>query len=160
MVKLIRSARAIRYAALSLIVVAGCGGAPTDNFKGARGTVTGEITFEGTPIPEGSQVLFMATEGGYMASGTVNSSGVYSLTCNGSSKLPAVKYLVQLAPPVKKPAMPEDPTKMAQAGSAKKKAVKGETTGPFPGRYSSTSSSQLDFTVEEGTNVADFELTP
>jgi hypothetical protein len=144
----------MRRTALTLIcgvaLLCGCGGGESGGYSGPLGTVTGKITFEGKPVPEGSQVLFMAPATGYSATGVVDAAGKYTLKYNASDKIPAVKYAVQIAPPAA-PTASVDPSKMTPP--AKTQAT------PFPVRYGSTAKSKLEFTVVEGQNTATFDLT-
>jgi hypothetical protein len=154
-------------AILLLVTAAGCGGSG-GGYSGATGTVSGQMIIDGKPLQQGCEVAFQSEEGGFMATGTVKSDGKYTLTYNGSFQIPAVTYRVQLAAPsVKeefKPAGSEmqDPTKMAlkvmgPPGSAK---VKEGSKPPFPPKYSSTMTSMLEYSVKEGPNTADFDLSP
>ena len=150
-----------------LILAPGCGGGGGGNaYKGPTGLVTGKMIIDGKPLAEGCQIVFQATEGGYIAVGTIKSEGKYTLTCDGSFNVPAVKYRVQLAPPSKVEPLtsskPQDPSEMARKvmgppGSAK---VKESAKPPFPEKYSSTLTSKLEYTVKAGSNTADFDLSP
>lgn len=126
------------------------------------------MIIDGKPLQEGCQVAFQAIEGGYTATGVVKSEGKYTLTYNGSFKVPAVAYRVQLSLPASettfKPQAAEvqDPSQMAlkvmgPPGSAK---VKEASKPPFPPKYSSVITSKLEYTVQEGQNTADFDLSP
>ena len=136
-----------------MLLVAGCGGDGAERFKGPFGQVTGKVTFEGKPIPEGSQVLFQSTEkGGYLATGTVNANGEYTLQCNGSPDLPGLTYQVTFVPA----------SKATGGGAADPalgaKVVVSTAPPPFPAKYASPAKDRV-FTVKEGKNTADFALT-
>ena len=140
-----------------MLLVAGCGGGGVEPFKGPLGQVTGKVTFEGKPIPEGSQVLFQSTEnekGGYLATGIVNASGEYTLQCDGSPNLPGLTYQVQIMPPIKAAAAASG----ALDPAAGVKVSLKTDAAPFPAKYS-VSSKTLVFPVKEGKNTADFVLT-
>ena len=143
------NAKLIGMTAVLMLLVAGCGG-DGDGFRGARGQVTGKVTFEGKPIPEGSSLLFQSTTGGYTATGAVKTDGVYALQYNGTSNLPAVAYQVQIHPPSKAAAPSSDPAAVAKISLE-------AAVGPFPAKYS-MSGKELTFTVKEGKNTADFVL--
>jgi hypothetical protein len=149
----------VRQVGLLLAVVAtvvGCGEA-ADGFSGQRGKVSGKVTLAGEPLPAGCQVLFMATKGGFTASGPVGPDGAFALAYRVPQGLPVGDYVVQIAPPAAGAgATPVDPVAMAEklGMSAKPKAASGL---PFPDRYASTATSGLAFTVQPGANT--FELS-
>ena len=151
-----RSAVGVKPFGLSvvlLLLVVGCGEGGPEPFKGPFGQVTGKVTFEGKPIPEGSQVIFQSTEkGGYLATGVVNASGEYTLKCDGSPNLPGLTYQVTFMPP--------SSNAVGGATDPAAAAKVSLTTGaaPFPEKYS-TPSKLVVSTVKEGKNTADFVLT-
>ncbi len=139
---------------VAILMLVGCGGgADGDGYDGARGQVAGKITFEGKPIPEGSQVYFQATDG-YAATGTVKAGGEYTLQYPKGDLLPAVAYKVQVTPP-----LPATQAPMNPADIGKSKIPKETDSSPFPAKYGSTASSKLEFTVKEGKNSIDIVLT-
>lgn len=157
--------RGLAWSAVLALALLGCAGGTGDGFKGTRGTVSGTVLISGKPLQEGCQVLFQSEEGGYIATGTIKGDGKYTLTCNGSFQVPAVKYLVQFSPPVvveKKSSGPTDPSAMAMKvmGAMGSGEVKEEVKAPFPTKYGSTTTSKLDYTVKSGANTADFDLSP
>lgn len=145
-------AKSVGLPVMLMFLLVGCGG-EGDGFTGTRGEVTGKVTFEGRPVPEGTKILFQSTAGKhtYTATGTINATGEYALQYNGSPQLPGVTYEVQLHPPTSISASAPDPV------AAVNVSLKAEAP-PFPAKYS-TSSKNLTFTVKEGKNTADFELT-
>lgn len=144
---------------VGLLLLAGCGGGDDGAFKGPFGQVTGKVTFEGKPIPEGSQVVFQAVTAGYLATGTVNASGEYTLQYNGSADIPGVLYQVTFMQATKPTGTADDPAatpKLDPVTSAKVEVSKAAP--PFPAKYSSPTKDAV-FTVKEGKNTADFVLT-
>jgi hypothetical protein len=143
----------MRRTALTLVcgwvLLVGCGSGESGGYTGPLGTVKGVITFEGKPIPEGSQVLFIAPSDGYSATGVVNAAGEYALKYKDGDKIPAVRFAVQVAAPAASSA-PVDPSNMTPPSKSQ--------VAPFPARYGSTAKSKLEFTVKEGENKADFDL--
>lgn len=134
----------------------GCGSSGEDDkFKGDRGTVSGKITYKGAPVPAGTSVVFQSKTGGYSAGAATNAAGEYTLNYAGSSKLPAVVYVVGVSPPRAPEAKP-DPSKMATSST---EAPKAEAPPALPAKYNSATTSGLEFTVKGGANKADFELT-
>lgn len=133
--------------AIVVLALAGCGG--KEGFTGPTGTVNGKVTYKGGPIPAGSLVTFLSSEG-YAASGTTSEDGSYKLTYEGSENIPATTYKVQLSPPAATASdqlidpsqpLPEAPPE------------------PFPSKYAASSTSGLEFTIKEGENPPiDFDL--
>lgn len=146
--------------ALGLLVsIVGCGGSSGDGYTGERGNVSGTVTLDDQPLPKGCQVLFIAEKGGYTAGGVIEDGGKYSLVYGGGKGLPVGDYAVQLSPPLvaEGAAPPVDPMQMAGKLS-RKSGNEVEESGPFPTRYSSTSSSGLKFTIAAGDNTIDVKL--
>lgn len=143
-----------------LISIAGCGGSSGDGYTGERGSVSGTITLDGQPLAKDCQVLFIAETGGYTAGGVIGDGGNYTLVYHGGSGLPVGNYSVQLAPPLAAEGEMPSVDPMQMAGKLNRKAGKEPlaAVGPFPSKYSSTSSSGLQFKVVPGQNAADFAL--
>jgi len=138
--------------------VVGCGKA-ADGFSGQRGKVSGKATLAGEPLPAGCQVLFMATKGGFTASGPVGADGAFALEYQVPQGLPVGDYVVQISPPAGgSSAAPVDPAAMAQKMTLQANA-KPANDLPFPERYASTSTSGLAFTVQPGVNTFELSLT-
>ena len=149
--------------AFFLILLAGCGGAsPDDGFTGDRGQVSGTITLDDQPLQEGCQVLFLAEQGGYMATGVVGDDGRYTLIYAGGKGLPVGDYKVQVAPPVVVDSSDADttvdPMEMASQMRLAPGAQESEDTGPVPSKYRSTDTSGLSFTVEANENTVNINL--
>lgn len=150
------------FASVALVVTAtGCGSGASDGHSGPRGQVHGTVTFDGKPVPAGSQVLFMGTKGGYTAAGAVGADGTYRLSYQVSAGLPLGEYAVQVAPPADAggAGVSDDPAAMAQRMKLSAKGA-GGAKAPFPDRYAAVGSSGLTFTVGAGDNTADFVLVP
>ena len=151
----------VQHAGLLLAVIAtvvGCGKA-ADGFSGQRGKVSGKATLAGEPLPAGCQVLFMATKGGFTASGPVGADGAFALEYQVPQGLPVGDYVVQISPPAEgSSAAPVDPAAMAQKMTLQANA-KPANDLPFPERYASTSTSGLAFTVQPGANTFELSLT-
>jgi len=149
------------FVVLSLTVIVGCG-SEGDGYKGPRGQVSGTVTFQGKAIPAGSAVLFQGTKGAaYVATGTVNADGKYSLVYRGKPGLPGVTYLVQISQPPSSGAQSVTVTDIsdpAKIDGTKLAEAANQVKGPFPSKYNSTATSGLTFTVKEGQNTADFTL--
>ena len=145
-----------------LILISGCVGKPLDGFTGERGQVSGKITLGGEPVQTGCQVTFMSVKGSYLASGVITEGGRYSLSYRVKEGLPAVDYLIQLAPPVGPASTTAvDPAKMGAAAKISPGQLSGSEDGkPFPSMYVSSTTSKLQFKVKAGQNTADFGLVP
>jgi hypothetical protein len=140
-----------------LAFVAGCGKA-ADGFSGLRGSVKGTATLAGEPLPAGCQVLFVATKGGYTASGSVGPGGAFELQYQVPKGLPVGDYVVQISPPAGgSSAAAVDPAEMAKRMNLSAGAAQQEM--PFPSRYAAASTSGLAFTVQPGENTFDLSLT-
>jgi hypothetical protein len=151
---LVRQAGVVFVALVAAVV--GCGKA-ADGFSGQRGKVSGKATLVGEPLPAGCQVLFIAKQGGYTASGAVGADGTFTVEYQVTQGLPVGDYVVQISPPATTTAAaPVDPAEMARKMTLSADA-KPASTLPFPERYGSTSTSGLAFTVQPGVNT--FELS-
>lgn len=119
------------------------------------------VTFDGKPVPAGSQVLFMGSKGGYTAIGVVGADGTYRLAYQVAAGLPVGEYAVQVAPPADAGGAgpSDDPAEMARRMNLSGKGG-GAAKGPFPQRYAAAGTSGLSFTVGAGDNTADFALVP
>lgn len=144
---------------LLTVVFCGCGGGTASvGYKGAYGQVSGKVTYDGKPVPQGSLVSFIAKDGPqYISTGKVNGNGEYTLTFNGKSNVPAIPCLVQITPPTETASGPAQmtPDQMANAGALGKAAP---STAPFPAKYSLATTSKLTFDVKSSKNTADFDL--
>ncbi|MEO8493524.1 MAG: hypothetical protein ABI614_00530 [Planctomycetota bacterium] len=124
-----------------VLALAGCGGGE-GGFSGPTGTVSGKVTFNGTPIAEGSTVTFISQEG-YAAAGTIAADSSYKLIYNGSEKIPAGTYKVQFSPP---------PAAATDQLVDPSKPLPEAPVEPFPSKYAASSTSGLEFIVKEGEN--------
>lgn len=95
-----------------LIWIAGCGGASGPKLpEGPRGSATAKVTYDGKFITVGTLVLDSGQ--GFIASGTPNAEGVFTLKGPKGEEIPAGTYTVGISPPpAPEPAagqMPEPP---------------------------------------------------
>lgn len=160
---MMRSAPRALAVSLSLLVVSlmGCGGKSGDGFTGERGKVSGTVTVGDKPVLKGCQVIFMAEKGGYTGAGIVDEAGKYVLVYGGGDGLPVGLYQIQFtAPFTPDSAAPVDPREMASKTKLTRKTASqgSESAGPFPMKYTSTTSSELTYEVKAGDNTADFKL--
>lgn len=143
-------------AAVALIVVSvsGCGGGgglPS----GDTGTVTGSVTYNGQPVPQGTTVVFLPAGGGagaVMANGTVDEAGNYSLTMRNGPDILTGKYMVGVTPPPTGTEMtPDEIMQMDKPPET--------PPPPFPAKYLSAETSGVNMTVAAGENSLDITMT-
>ncbi len=148
---------AVAFLLTCLVGLVGCS-RPADGYSGPRGTVAGRLVIDGRPVPRGCQVVFMATRGSFIASGTVEHDGRYSLLYRVAEGLPVGEYVVQVGLPAG-----WGPAIAGSAGGSQSTDVNEISKAwiaamPFPERYLAASTSGLEFTVQSGENTADFLL--
>ena len=123
---------------LTLATLAGCGG-------DAESYVTGTVTVDGASIDHGSVTFAPVTPGGRSASGSISSSGDYTVQAGQTGGLPAGEYIVKVNS--RGPSTPHP--RGGPPGIGKLLT---------PEKYSTTSTSDLKFTVTPGSNEIDLEL--
>jgi hypothetical protein len=131
---------------LGLASVPGCGKSIPS------GTVTGKVTLDGKPVPEGCGVMFIADK--FTATGQVGAGGSYTLFSAGKPSVPAATYKVAITPPTQQMSN-ADYEKMMATGSAPPEASK---TSAVPEKYGNAATSALSFEVKEGPNTINIEL--
>jgi hypothetical protein len=145
--------RLIAAASLAVLAVAGCGKDPT-------GSIKGTVTFQDKPLPSGT-ITFLFHGGRGVESARILPDGTYSLPA-----VPLGESLVTVQTP--------DPRRLPQAlrkaldgpgtenatAVAKRDAAVIVPSVPIPKRYNDPGTSGLTYTVGQGENLHDFELTP
>jgi hypothetical protein len=133
----------------------------------SKGTITGTVTYKGTPIPEGS-VQFMPENGAPTVSAVINDGqytaekvpvgpakvAIASLTA-GAQENAMTKMMMSGGkgggpPPDAK--IPEEARKLFSGGGAPKKGLQ------IPEKYSDLQNSGLTYTVTGGKQTKDFNL--
>jgi hypothetical protein len=121
-----------------IAVCAGCGG-------GQQASVSGVVTIDGTPVARGT-VTYYPTAPGSAAYGTISEDGSYEVRTGREAGLPPGEYLVTVA--------------------ANEAAPRNAEAGPpppgkllVPRHYRFKDQSGLKFTVAEGHNEIDLELS-
>ena len=112
------------------------------------GRITGKVTFQGQPVPEGV-VLFRNREKAVYMTAELKPDGSYVVRRATGEGLPPGSYEVMINPPL------ED----APMGPA----LEPPKIKPYPNipqKYRSYESSGLSVTVHEGENPFDVEMTP
>ncbi len=153
---LIRSfGQSVALAVLCLGAIGGCtGGVP-------KGTVTGSVTHQGKPVPEGCLVTFIS-DVGFAALGTVDKQGNYKLVMAGDEKIPAAKYNVSVTfPGIQGPEMSEEEERKFMGGDPEMQKKFGnlkQPKSPFPDKFSDPILSGLTFEIQTGVNKYDIKM--
>ncbi len=142
---------------LGLLGFSGCGGDPDALPEGPKGTVSGKVTSNGKPVPEGSIITFTPEGGsGIPASGSLAADGSFKLRAKGSFDVPAGIYKVSISPPATQEMSAEDAMKAQMAGTLPDFQVK-----EIPQKYRSPDTSGESFEVKEGDdNTYDLDMKP
>ena len=141
---------------LSLVafLCAGCGGSSLP--AGPKGTVSGKVTYNGDPVPEKSSVSFMHAATSQTATSTVAAGGTYTLRMQGGTQVLAGDYQISVAPPA---AASVDDSDMDAYAEMMEGGGSAAPPTAFPDKYNSFETSGLTFTVAEGANTHDIDLT-
>jgi hypothetical protein len=140
---------------LALAGVTGC--------KKSRATVTGKVTFNGTPITAGTVGFYASAN--TIGSGPINPDGTYTVpdapvgevTVTVTTPKPTMgPQGNQLSKPPPGMSMPHE---MVPAGG-EKIGTQVVRTMPAPDKYNSPDTSPLKYTVVPGTQTYDIKLTP
>jgi hypothetical protein len=135
--------RGALLAALLLTTAAGC--------SGSTGSVSGQVTFQGQPVPAGT-IAFVHDEDGKTVSGSIQ-NGSYSV-----DKVPTgpCTILVVSAPP---PKGMWNPQKNEMVGGSAA-ANQARYALPLPARYNDPKQSDLHYEVAGGSQTYDIPLKP
>ncbi|MFH1921436.1 MAG: carboxypeptidase-like regulatory domain-containing protein [Planctomycetota bacterium] len=138
-----------------LAAMVGC----RDGVSGPTGTVSGKVTYNESPAPAGCTVTFVHDKTSMAATGQTGADGSYSLQMRGEGKVPVGAYQITVSPPAGD-AQPgsEDPEayRAVMEGGGGGQA---ESKPAFPDKYLTATTSELTFTVKEGPNTFDVEMT-
>ena len=130
--------------AFVLCVLIGCSDTPERLYP-----VSGTVTIGGKPL-NGGTVQFEMIEKGeksgevFTAAGEIDANGDYELTTFGEPGAPAGKHRVWVTPNLA--AMPD------------KLGVGVERMSPIPKKYMMPTTTELEYTVEQGENSIDIEV--
>ncbi|MEZ6126019.1 MAG: hypothetical protein R3C49_23065 [Planctomycetaceae bacterium] len=128
----------------------GCsgGGLP----EGDTGTVTGKVSYNSQPVPEGSTVIFHQVGGaGLVGIGTTDSTGGYRLLMRDGEAVLAGKYNVSVTAAVDVPTLDQDELMKLEKPPEIPKS-------PLPEKFASPETSGLSFDVKAGENTIDVTL--
>ena len=155
------------HALWAILVIAGllfCGGCSPGGYSGPTGTVTGTVTLNGEPVPQGCTVAFVSDDG-HVASGKTGSGGSYQLSAGeAGDRVPAATYKVSVGAPASGDAMSDaEYEKMMEAQSAAGGGAEPEEEAQpagdvIPAKYRTTGTSGLSFEVKAGSNTIDIPL--
>jgi hypothetical protein len=141
---------------LALVACAGCGGY---NY-GPTGRITGRLTMDGKPLPQGTSVSFMQMEKGYLALGLTDADGKFEVgnapgTFN-QGDMPVGTYKVMISLPSAEAQRKEmTPEEAFDNPDITGEAVKAE----FPAKYRDVATSGLEFEIQPGkTNNFEIDL--
>lgn len=144
---------ALALASLCLAALAGC-----DSSVGPSGTVEGKVTYNGAPVPAGTTVVFMHQEKSLPASALTDAEGHYSLLMKGTTDVLVGPYAVSVAPaPTGTEVDSND--RAAYEAAMMGKAPPIEAKAPFPAKYQAPATSALSYTVAEGANTYNIDMT-
>lgn len=128
----------------------GCG----DSF-GPTGTIEGKLTMDDKPMAAGYAVSFMQMQSGFLAFGTTDAQGNFTVNSWNKGNMPIGKYDVMVAPPGGENV--EDTAASAE-DRFEQQQVSGKLRSSIPLRYRQTTTSGISFEVKEGKNVCNVEL--
>jgi type 1 fimbria pilin len=159
--------RSRRWGLCAVLVVAGLAlwaGCDSGGYSGPSGTVSGTLTLNGKPVPQGCTVVFVSDKG-FTATGQVGAGGNYQLSVVGkggttTSGVPAATYQVSVSPPASGEGSEADYDAMMEksaSGEGQPEASQAEAE-VIPAKYQSSGTSGLSFDVKEGPNTIDIPL--
>lgn len=140
--------------AVLLFATSGCGGGSNlpDGVK--TGTVSGTITSNGKPLPEGCIVSCYPEGGtGLPAVSPIAADGSFKLRLKGSFDVPTGVYKVVVQPPPP-PAMSEEEEMEASMNDT----MPSNEIKEIPLKYTATDSTTETFEVKEGANEVTIDL--
>ncbi|MGC1274113.1 MAG: carboxypeptidase-like regulatory domain-containing protein [Planctomycetaceae bacterium] len=119
---------------------------------GPRGTISGRLTLNSKPLLPGTHVSFMEPEKGYLAFGTTDAEGNYTVNSAFDGEMPIGTYGVMIQPP----AGTVDPESLSAEDllEGQGKVAPSE----IPAKYRQFSTSGLSYPIQEGPNTIDIVL--
>jgi|GEM_PF-620984 len=125
---------------VSVALISGCGGDPRGI---ARGDITGEVTFEGAPVTEGS-VNFFSDKTGIAAGAKLDEKGSFTIP----DGIEVGSYIISITPPYEE----EEPPGLSTEEKTKKEYP------DIPAKYRSGETSGLKAEVKNGENHFEFKM--
>jgi hypothetical protein len=139
---------------VGVLSVVGCG---SGGYHGPTGAVTGRVTLDGKPIPQGSIVSFVS-EAGFTATATVSGNGSYQLQTAGNPEIPVSTYKVSIVPPAQAMSETDYDKYMSGEGAGEEVDATEAPSEVIPPQYADPATSGLSFDVEQGANTINIEL--
>jgi hypothetical protein len=134
---------------LAVSLLAGCGLMLSGCGSGeVRGRISGKVTFQGKPVPEGL-VCFDNDDKGIHMSGDLKSDGTYEIITAKGAGLPLGKYQACVRPPVQ-----------PLSTEAVRRSLAPKEYPDIPKKYRDATTSNLSLDVKEGTNQLDIDMKP
>jgi len=137
--------------AVVCLVISGCTSEPGLP-EGATGTVSGKVTLDGKPLPDGMTVIFTPSKGGLPAIGKLGSDGSFSLKMKDGSDILVGEYGISVSAPVVE----------VDAAAAMEASMAGEevagTATVIPEKFLTPQSSKETFSVKEGANTYELDM--
>jgi|SRR6516165_7032671 hypothetical protein len=136
-------ARSVLACAATLAATVLCA---ADEKAAKTGTISGNVTYQGKPLPAG--IITFHTADGKALAGAIQSDGTYSV-----AKVPVGRVRVAVTTEVPKPKpRPEDKPKPPGEKDAPAKVI------PIPAKYADPNTSGIVVTVVEGKQTVDIKL--
>lgn len=127
-----------------LVLVAGCGG----NDAPPLSKISGKVISSGKPLTHG--MVSFASEEGFGASASIDEQGNYTLSSQYGSGIPVGTYSVTVTPP---------PREEVDMGDGPPSPAARNQYPEIPMKYRDFSTSGLQFTVEQGRQTFDLNLS-
>lgn len=124
--------------------------------------VNGTTLYEGSPIPEGTRVIFQHPASGYAAVGIVKADGSFELMHKGEKKIEPGDYKIFVGPPESNMSEKEFyalKTKVDAEFKARGKKPPPSPDWVLPTEYYQSNTSPLRQTIEPGENLVNVELS-
>lgn len=112
------------------------------DLPGPTGTVTGNASYLGKPIPEGSAVILVHAQSGLIGSGLTDSNGDFAISMRDADGVLVGDYAVSIRPPGE----PDENANVINENSVP------DAWKKIPSKYWSQTTSNERFVVKEGTN--------
>ena len=138
---------------LCVLAMTVTGGCSKGGYSGPIGTVTGKVTLDGKPAPQGCAVTFLS-EAGHTGSAKVGADGSYTVMNVDKPEMPVGKYKVAVAQPASEMSGADYDKYMSAGGGGEAKTEKAT----IPAKFQNTETSELSFDVKEGPNTINIDL--
>lgn len=153
MVKLLSNPGLVRLtmatAVCGLVLLCGCS---SGGYRGPTGTVSGKVTLDGQPVPQGCVVSFLSPAG-HVSSGVVGADGKFQLGTKENPNVPVATYNVTVSTPAEKMSQADYDKYMSGEGGAKPAAASA-----IPEQFTNPTTSGVSKEVKPGPNTIDIEL--